>query len=71
MGASGWTYFVPYQPDITKALNELREQVFRDGKYYNQPAIWQDMNEEDYTDEPDEDIREQTDEIFFVGYSGD
>jgi hypothetical protein len=28
MGASGWNYFVPYQKDINKALQELREAEF-------------------------------------------
>jgi hypothetical protein len=30
MGASGWAYFVPYQPNIDLALQELRYQVFHD-----------------------------------------
>jgi hypothetical protein len=34
MGASGWTYFVPYQTDITKALQQLREEVFHRGAYF-------------------------------------
>ncbi len=33
MGASGWFYFVPYQSKIDKALQELREEVFKNGKY--------------------------------------
>ena len=33
MGATGWSYFVPYQPDINKALKELGDQVFREGQY--------------------------------------
>ena len=33
MGATGWTYFVPYQEDINKALQELREEVFKAGGY--------------------------------------
>lgn len=33
MGASGWSYFVPYQPDIGRALQSLREEVFRFGGY--------------------------------------
>jgi hypothetical protein len=46
MGASGWEYFVPYQPDINGALQKLREDVFRQGRYYKRPSI---ANEE--TDE--------------------
>lgn len=34
MGASGWSYFVPYQGDIQKALDELRERVFQSGDYF-------------------------------------
>jgi hypothetical protein len=34
MGASGWTYFVPYQADIPKALQQLREEVFHRGAYF-------------------------------------
>jgi hypothetical protein len=33
MGASGWRYFVPYQPDIQQALQELREDVFKRGEF--------------------------------------
>ena len=39
MGASGWSYFVPYQPDINKALQELRQKVFQEGDYFK-PAEW-------------------------------
>ena len=41
MGASGWTYFVPYQPDIRKAFADLRQQVFESGEYYRFPHIRQ------------------------------
>lgn len=34
MGASSWSYTVPYQEDIGVALQQLRAQVFRDGTYY-------------------------------------
>lgn len=33
MGASGWHYFVSYQSEIEKALQELREEVFKKGEY--------------------------------------
>ena len=59
MGASGWTHFVPYESDIANALNGLREQVFQSGKYYQREAFWQDMNEDDYSNE-DRDIREDS-----------
>jgi len=35
MGATGWSYFVPYQQDINKALQELKDEVFRQGQYEN------------------------------------
>jgi len=34
MGASGWHYFVPHDPDIGSALARLREDVFQRGAYY-------------------------------------
>jgi hypothetical protein len=34
VGASAWTYWVPYQGDVSVVLQELRDQVFRDGAYY-------------------------------------
>ena len=34
MGASGWDYFVPYQPDIQAALAALRYQTFESGHYW-------------------------------------
>ena len=34
MGAQPWYYFVPYNPDPTKALNALREREFKAGRYY-------------------------------------
>jgi hypothetical protein len=33
MGASGWTYFVPHEPDPEQALQQLRQQVFAAGDY--------------------------------------
>ena len=33
MGASGWTYFVPYQDDAEQALRELRADVFAKRAY--------------------------------------
>jgi hypothetical protein len=38
MGASGWSYFVSYQQDIAQALQQLREQVFASGDFYNHKA---------------------------------
>jgi hypothetical protein len=33
MGASGWSYFVPYEADVSAALQRLREDVFARGDY--------------------------------------
>jgi hypothetical protein len=33
MGATGWDYFVPYQADISAALQRLREEVFARDDY--------------------------------------
>jgi hypothetical protein len=33
MGAVPYRYFVPYQPDLEAALQQLREQEFRAGRY--------------------------------------
>jgi hypothetical protein len=48
MGASGWAYFVPYQTDTFKALQELREATFQRGGYYQRPPFWRDMTFEDF-----------------------
>jgi hypothetical protein len=34
VGASGWDYYVPYQPDLQKALEELSRRVFDEGDYW-------------------------------------
>src|SRR5262249_1038922 len=34
MGAHPWFYFVEYQSSVVKALQELREEEFRAGRYY-------------------------------------
>lgn len=39
MGASGWTYFVPYQSDINQALHDLHQAVFDSGMYYTEEAF--------------------------------
>lgn len=33
MGATTWTYFTPYDANTEAALERLREQVFREGRY--------------------------------------
>lgn len=34
MGASGWTFFVPYQPDIKQAFLQLKQQVIDQQDFY-------------------------------------
>ncbi|GIE86427.1 hypothetical protein [Actinoplanes regularis] len=34
MGASGWSYYVAYQPDLGQALDDLRKKVFDEGDYW-------------------------------------
>src|ERR1041385_3314556 len=33
MGASGWSYFVPFDTNFEAALTRLHQDVFRSGKY--------------------------------------
>jgi hypothetical protein len=33
MGGMAWSYFVPYQENIEKALQELRERIFKSKQY--------------------------------------
>ena len=48
MGASGWSYFVPYQEDISIALQELREAVFQRSEYYQRDPYWKNMTFDDF-----------------------
>lgn len=34
VGASEWDYYVPYQEDLSAALQQLRREVFDAGGYY-------------------------------------
>ncbi|HEY1011835.1 MAG TPA: hypothetical protein VGE07_03965 [Herpetosiphonaceae bacterium] len=43
MGASGWAYRVPYQQDIQRALDELRQLVFEHGAFLKGDPWWRDM----------------------------
>jgi hypothetical protein len=65
MGASGWSYFVPYEDDIQLALNKLRDAVFRNDDYPVRPAFqagdmtFDDFLPPDATEEEREEYREQ------------
>jgi len=39
MGAHFWTYHVPYQDDIAAALEALRQQEFRAGRFYQPSTV--------------------------------
>jgi hypothetical protein len=39
MGAQPWTYFVPYQPDLSAALEALREREFRAGRFFQPTEV--------------------------------
>ncbi len=45
MGASGWSYFVPYQPDLNAALRQIQETVFRSGDYFRPARFYRQMLE--------------------------
>ena len=36
MGSSEWGYFAPYQADVGRALEQLRQEVFESGRYYRE-----------------------------------
>src|SRR6266699_7114685 len=42
MGASGWSYFVPYEANISAALQRLREDVFARGDYMYGDGVTED-----------------------------
>jgi hypothetical protein len=48
MGASGWQYFVAYQPDIHQALQALRQAEFQRGAYHLREPYWQNMTLEGF-----------------------
>ena len=52
MGASGWSYFVEYQPDLQTAFEALQAKVFADGDYWwAVPGEW-DKTAADYPHRP-------------------
>lgn len=44
MGAEPWIYFVPYQQDFQLALEQLRDQEFKAGRYF--PANYENFAED-------------------------
>ncbi|WIM96975.1 hypothetical protein ACTOB_000457 [Actinoplanes oblitus] len=52
MGASGWSYYVAYQPDLGRALDELRTRVFRDGDYWWAEPYELGKSASDFPDRP-------------------
>ena len=47
MGASGWSYFVPYQADFFIVLQALLDAVFQRSDYYQRDPYWKHMTFED------------------------
>ncbi|MBO0831363.1 MAG: hypothetical protein J2P29_05275 [Actinobacteria bacterium] len=45
MGASAWEYVVPHQPDLSAALEALRQQVFAAGEYVKPSGSGWDLPE--------------------------
>ena len=43
MGATGWSYFTPYQADAEIALQSLRQRIFKEGAYGKTHAFNPDM----------------------------
>ena len=39
MGGCFWDYFVPYQDDVSAALQKLRNEVFRAGQYSSSNSL--------------------------------
>lgn len=39
MGASGWTYYAPYDADFGATLARLHEEVFASGKFYRRSKL--------------------------------
>ncbi|WP_110519303.1 hypothetical protein [Herpetosiphon llansteffanensis] len=48
MGASGWSYFVPYQADVQAAFEQLQAEVLKSGDFSKGRAWWEGMDLEDY-----------------------
>lgn len=48
MGASGWSYFVPYQADLQAAFDQLQADVLESGDFSKGGAWWEGLALEDY-----------------------
>ena len=57
MGATGWQYFVPYQPDMNRVLDDLRRDVLARSDY-EEPGVELDFLDEVGFFEADEPARE-------------
>ncbi len=57
MGATGWQYFVPYQPDMSRVLDDLRRDVLARGDY-EEPGVELDFLDEVGFFEADEEARQ-------------
>jgi hypothetical protein len=59
MGASGWSYFIPYQEDVYQALQELREIIFEQGAYYKPAEFYGKILESEVGQNMSPDLRGQ------------
>lgn len=41
MGATGWCYFIPFEPNVEKALSKLRAKVFHERDYEDPRLIFE------------------------------
>jgi hypothetical protein len=57
LGATGWQYYVPYQPDMTRVLDDLRRDLLARGDY-EEPGVELDFLDEVGFFEADEEARE-------------
>ncbi len=48
MGASGWSYFVPYQADLQAAFEQLQADELKNGEFSKGKAWWEGLTLEDY-----------------------
>ena len=50
MAATGWSYFAPFQDDVQKVLDELKETVFAEGRFVHPGSFDADQNEQSSAD---------------------
>jgi hypothetical protein len=54
VGASGWHHLVPYKKELSRALAELRQEVYDNGDFYREePDPAYEMTEEEFVEQLD------------------